>query len=334
MKPYLLAVVASSFAAAPAFAQTGAALLLDPWFEDPREEGGQGLGVQSEVDASGAYVFDADIEDTDEGLSIGEFSAEGRFRLNGGGAEGPSLGFESLHLQLNTDDPALPERLADHSVALGFGKELNDRWRVGAVVGAGYAGTRPFSDGDSVYFLADLIAGYAIDEKSSVTINLNYNGNRNVLPDVPLPGVSYARRSDIEGLRYIVGFPYSNVVYQPDDRWTLQLGYVLPFSFTARAEYKVAEHLSLFGDLGTFTRGFWVEDDATDEEHSDDRIFFTQRRLEAGVIYEALERVNVELAGGYAFGQEFETGWDSRDTDELREVDAAPYVRVGVELAF
>jgi hypothetical protein len=207
---------------------------------------------------------------------------------------------------------------------------LSDGWEVGGVVGIGYAGTRPYADWDSTYFLADLILSKELDEQSSLQFNLNYNGNRNVFPDIPLPGVSYSRHSDIEGLRYIVGFPYSNITYQPDNRWTLQMGYVIPFSFTARAEYALVEHLSLFGDFGTFTRGFWLEDDAG----NNDRIFFTQRRLEAGLEYEAHDNVSLTLAGGWAFGQEFETGWDARDTDELREIDDAPYVRVGVQVGF
>src|SRR5690606_29551058 len=111
----------------------------------------------------------------------------------------------------------------------------------------------------------------------------------------------------------VVGFPYSNIVYQPDDRWTLELGYSVPLSARVRVGYQLAETLSLFGEFDTFTRGFWIEDDPGDN----DRIFFTQRRIEGGLRYEARTGVDLIAAAGYAFGQEFEAGWDRRDTDEV-----------------
>ncbi len=325
MTRHPLAVVALGLASTPALAQTGAPLILQPWSGVGEREAAVELDV-----AGGTYFGDADIDGTDEELGLIQWGGEGRFKLTDRPGAGPAIGFEALHLRLDTDDPALPERLADYSAAVSWGHELNDRWQLGIVAGGGYAGTRPFADGDSVYFLGDLIAAYQIDDRSSLTLNLNYNGNRNIFPDVPLPGISYARRSDIDGLRYIVGFPYSNIVYEPDDRWTFEVGYTLPFSFRARATYQLAETLSFFGEFDSFTRGFWIEDDPG----NNDRIFFTQRRIEGGLRYEAATGVDLVAAAGYAFGQEFESGWDVRDTDGVRDIDPAPYVRLGVSLAF
>jgi hypothetical protein len=44
--------------------------------------------------------------------------------------------------------------------------------------------------------------------------------------------------------------------------------------------------------------------------------------------------VSLLVAGGYAFGQEFSTGFDFRDTDKVAEPSDEPYVRMGFEARF
>ena len=65
-----------------------------------------------------------------------------------------------------------------------------------------------------------------------------------------------------------------------------------------------------------------------------DRLFFQQRRAEVGVRWEPRKDFNFSLAVGYAFGQEFSTGFDFRQTDEFTDVSDEPYVRVGFDIRF
>jgi hypothetical protein len=71
-----------------------------------------------------------------------------------------------------------------------------------------------------------------------------------------------------------------------------------------------------------------------DDGGDTDYMFFEQRRLEAGIDWRTCEAASVVVAAGYAFDQEFSAGWDVRDTDGEIEIDAAPYLRVGVDLRF
>lgn len=328
MKLLVPLALAAGFVPAAALAQTGAPLLLDPW-----ERYGPERSIEAHVElaASGLFFRDADIDDADDDLDLNQYESRGRIKLTDEPGAGPALGYQAMHLDLNTADPALPERLSDTSVAAAYGWRLDDDWELGLVAGAGYAGTTPYSDGDSLYFLADLILARRLDERSKLTFNLNFNGNRNLWPDAPLPAVSYARTSEsIDGLTFIVGFPFTRVIYRPDDRWTLTASYAVPYTIEARVGYRVSEPLELFAAYDSFTRGFWMEDAPGHGE----RIFFTQRRAEAGVVWAAAEQIDLTLAAGYAFDQEFETGWDTRDTDTLRDIDPAPYLRAAVELAW
>ena len=61
---------------------------------------------------------------------------------------------------------------------------------------------------------------------------------------------------------------------------------------------------------------------------------FQQRRAEVGLRWEPRKDFLFSVAGGYAFGQEFSTGFDARDTDLVADVSDEPYLRFGVDIRF
>lgn len=310
---------------AGAAAQTGAPLLLTPWDRDGDTEAGY------ELYTSGLYLGDADLDEGDEELGFFEFESRGRVKLSDRQGPGPAVGFDALYYDLDTDSPALPDRLADVSIAAAFGVPLGDSaWEAGLVAGIGYAGVRPFADSDSVYFMGDLIFKRELDPKSSLTLALSYDGNRTIWPDVPLPGGYYTRQVS-ENFTFTVGVPYSSIRWSPADRWTIRArasAFALPFIADVTVDYALADSLSLYGSFNSRRPAFWLED------RDDERLFFRQRRLEAGLRYGARDGVTLIVAGGWAFDQTFETGWDVRDTDDVRELDDRPYLRVALDLAF
>lgn len=334
---------------APAWAQTGPALLLTPWpqpeaadapLPEPTVEDedalppGYGGRVDPAASWSGSILWqpEADIEDVDSDLEIYEFSSRGRFRrgVNEAG-DTFALGYETLYIDLQTTDDVLPDQLSDSTLALGYEHPTGPYTRWGIVGGVGYAGTEPFDDADSIYFTGDLFYEMPVDRRTTLTLLLNYDGNRAIWPDVPLPGFAFTRRLDGEGYDAVavVGLPYSSFDLSRGD-WRYHLGYSVPFSLDAVVEYELSEGLNLFGSYDSRYRGFWLEDD------DNRRVFLSQQRAEAGVKLTTTGRRSVQLtaAGGYSFGQSFETGWDVRDTETLRDIDASPYVRLGLDFAF
>jgi hypothetical protein len=320
--PTVLVFAVSWSLAHVASAQTGAALLLQPWPTYGPEDDLTHVRLQTFDDV--LYVPRADVKGTDDDASLWFFDSRGRFKFTREPGPGPAIGYDILYVDVRSGDASLPNRLFDGSLATAFGTRLDDDWELGVVVGFGYAGVRPFADGDSLYAMGDVILARALDERSKITFNLNYNGNRNIWPDIPLPAVSYARRSQIEGLTYIVGFPFTTITYSPDVHWKFNFTYSVPYFVEARVDYSITRKLGLFAAYDSFTRGFWLED--VDNR----RVFFSQRRIEAGVQYGIFEQLNLVLAGGYAFDQEFETGWDIRNTTTLRDLDSRPYVRFAI----
>lgn len=343
MNTFLKSCVAAALLAcpfAPALAQTGPELILLPWQE----------GQTAQVVGYASFM-DTETDGADFDLDLTRLESRGRFNLDNpapgrgepaGVGQAPrqapgfatTLGYDYTYLDLSTNDPALPARLVDFSLAFGgqlgttdFGCGGGD-WQVGYTLGLGYAGDVPFHDGDAWYGLGSLFAVKPIDRDTQWIVALQYDGNRSFLPDVPLPSVTYRARYNDE-LTYALGFPFSSITWTPDDRWTVRVRTALFISIDARVEYRPAEGWVFFGAFEREVDAFQLDGD-----DSSRRLIFTQQRLEAGVQVALCENTTLTVAVGYAFDQEFERGYDTRDTDTVRDLDDAVYFRLGVVVGF
>ena len=306
-----------------AFAQSGPGMMLVPWAGDQ----------QAQVKADAFFTpTEADVTGADVDLSI--FTSTGRFRIDPDASYNPTIGYEFVQYEISSSDAALPDDLTDVSIAFGgsFGDvELSGslgEWQMGYTLGLGYAGTTPFNDGDAWYGKADIFAVKAIDRDTRWLIGLNYDGNRVFLPDVPLPAVTYFSRLN-ETTTYAIGLPFSQLTWKPDEFWTLDIRSAWFFSFNGSVIYQATDDLKLFAAYVRRTDAFTLPGGFDNR-----RLLFSQERLELGLSYDLCANAALTIAGGYAFGQEFDVGYDSRDPGGLRDLDDSGYIRGGVELRF
>jgi hypothetical protein len=317
------AVVAG--AASVATASTGSDLMLAPFPEGTSSlfsadaliqgEGSSSRGMDASInqyEASGRFKFD--LQDVSPALN----------RLS------PRVGFDVFHLQANDDSNTIPDNLTDSAVAAGVGLLANDKWLAALTFGLGFAGENYIGDGDGWYGKADLIVGYKIDDTRSLGFVVSYHGNRTFMPDVPLPGFVYTQRFPDKGLTLALGIPFADVTWKPDEKWTLKFTYLIPETINVDIEYRVVQPIGLFAALDRRNAAFASNRIANNA----DRYLFSQWIAEAGARWYVTERFNLVLSGGYAFGQEIDVGFDSRDSDELIEFSDAPFVRIGGQLEF
>lgn len=320
-----LAIAVLAGLSGQAFGQTGPGLLLSTFPDGRNYVLDTGFTIQS--------TGEGDVGDRQFNLSI--LDASGRMKLDlddvapGINRAQPRAGFNLIQYRVDDDSDTITGNLTDASVGFGMGLFANDKWLVGITLGVGYASTQAFGDGNGWYGKADLAVGYTINANESFGLVINYDGNRSFMPDVPLPGFVYRRKID-QTLRLGIGFPFSEVIYTPGEHWTFSLVYSIPDDFNLEAEYRVNSGFSIFGALTGRTNAF--HSDQLDS--GSDRIIFRQQRAELGVKGIVNDRVSFVLAGGYAFGQQFEFGWDTRDSDELLEVSDEPFVRLAIEAKF
>ena len=303
---------------APAAAQVGSALVAVPWQPDRTVNAtAYYLGLQTDSDTVGV--------DTNLTRAV----SFGRVRFDTQDPKAPSFGWLYDHTHLDTTDPVLPERLVTAAGAVGFGLgEVFEGWNASASVGFGFSGDLPFADEDAWYGLGSLVATKRLDQRTALTFILDFDGSRAIFPDVPLPGIQYSV-FESPSLRYSLGLPFSTLYYKPDDRWLIDVQYILPIGGRANIEYQITDQWIGYTSYSGTTRGFHLDGD-----NENRRLFFTQDRVELGVRFEPSAEWTWTFAGGWAFGQEFTRGFDVRDDDLVRELDDAAFLRVGLKLAY
>jgi len=295
-------------------AQSGPLLVLKPGPQD------QPVEVQG-----GALIFGGGhTRQSDFDFRLDIVESEGRWRFTPQRPLSPAVGYELTDIELHTKYPGLPQRLVDVSVAFGSAFAQRGAWWFAASAGVGYAGNSLFSDPEAWYGKADLIVGRELGKGILVGV-LDYNGNRAIFPDLPLPGVAYTARLN-KDIAYVAGLPASSLTWDATPELRVELNYTIPSTLDALVRYQLTRQLSVYGAFDNRLKGF-VIDGGPDNR----RLFFQQRRLELGARWAATERMGVLLAGGYAFSQELTVGFDGRNLRGITDISDEPYVRLGVE---
>jgi hypothetical protein len=302
---------------ASALAQAGPALVLTPWTPE------QLLETQTRV-----YLFGDSDTDAGADFDLAVYSGSARARFDKHNPHGPAVGVDVIFMDIDTPDMRLPDQLTDQR--LGAGLRLGEwgGWAIDAVGGVGFAGDSPYDDDHAWYAHGSIIGSYTVDDSRSWIVSVNYDGNRAVFPDLPLPAVAYRVQASDE-LSYTLGLPTSGIVWTPTEQWRIGLSYLVPFDFAANVNFALTEDFHLFGTLDSHTHAFHI-DGARDH----DRVFFQQRRGEGGLRWVPCAWFEIELAGGYAFDQEFTRGWHVLDDADEIEIDPMPYLRGGLTVKF
>jgi hypothetical protein len=176
--------------------------------------------------------------------------------------------------------------------------------------------------------MTTLRVGRKLTENTSLALVLDYNGNRSIFPDIPLPGFAYRHDYDPK-LTYVLGIPVTSIYWRPDKPIVVSVSWTLIDNFDARASYDLSSKWQVFTELAARSESFTV-----DGLSDDDRLLFQQRRVEAGVQWRPWEHTRLIAAAGYSFGGEFTVGFDQRDSDLVADLSDEPYVRFGFERRF
>jgi hypothetical protein len=310
---YVAAVLISLAAATTARAQTGAALLLKPLMaeDETLESSGEAL-----------FLMSPQAEGADFDLSI--YELRGRVREHREQYI-PRIGWDMAFYNMRSDVPVLDQNLIDTSVAVAMEVGPYSDWKGGLSVGVGYAGNSPFGESDAYYAKSTLVLGKKMGEKTNLAFVLDYDGNRTIYPDVPLPGIAYVRQYD-EHISFTLGVPLTSVTWRPNEATMIEVTWQLVDQVDARIEHKLAGDLTVFGNFERRQEAFSV-----DGLSRNDRLLFEQRRIEAGIRWQPWEHTSFTAAGGYAFSSDFSIGFDQRKSDKVADVSDEPYVRVGFE---
>ncbi len=315
MKRLILTAAVCTLCSASALAQTGPDLLLMPW---------QNAFIELKQDV--VLLRDAQT-DTGVDSHLNIFETRARFRHNET-RQSIKFGFQQTYIDTSIHGPGVDDDVLIQSFAVGVPLTDWNGWEIGVTAGFGYAGNSPYADGDAWFGKASIVGSYDIDGFSSLMLLLNYDGNRTIFPDLPLPGIVYNREID-DQFRISLGVPYSSFAWTPNEKWRIDLTYFIPYNFDASVRYHLFDDLSLFGSYERRIFAYHLE-----TQRDNDRTFLEHDRIEGGIEWRPCENFEVTVAGGYAFNQEIYRGFDVRSERDAVELDEEPYIRVNFAIRF
>jgi hypothetical protein len=294
-------------------AETGPALAFAPAGRGPARS----LAADVQVYLDGRTDADADFD-----LTI--------LRFEGKAAVGTrfTVGVEVERLFVDTADGRLPGDLTDTSVAVGVRLGDTAGWRFAGTLGVGFAGDQPFGDAAGWYGLGSLGATKELDRGTTLTVLLQYDGNRGFLPDWPLIGVVY-RKFVHPGLRFAVGLPFSSVYWKPGARWEVEAAGIPLVRGRVSVAFLPADGWRVF--LRWRARTSYFHLDGTAHRF---RLRYEEQAVELGVTWGAERGPSVTFLGGWGFRREFENESDSGREFGAIDISDEPYLMLRATFAF
>jgi hypothetical protein len=218
-----------------------------------------------------------------------------------------------------------PNELWDAKVGLMYMRQLPDDRMIGGGISLGSASDQPFASINEMNVAVNAMYRMPSGERNAWMFMLMYSPTSEI--QFPIPGVSYSYNPS-DQLHANIGLPFT-LTYQPTDRWTLTASYMLIHTIRARATYKIAEHVNVFGGYDWSNEVYMLRDRVNES----DRFFLYDQRVTLGVECPVTSWLTAELTGGYAFNRYSFSGsqWDSVGTDRV-DVNPGPFMSLGVSL--
>ena len=298
-------------------AQANAALLVKPWEPD-----------QTIEQSTTFYGFFGGTNQNGRDFNLLTTESEGRIRIAPGHVASPRIGYDVTYLDTNNKQPGFPGQLLDASVAGGTFLSENNGWVTGLTLGVGYAGDVPLADGRAWYGRADFVLAKKFSDVHALGIGFDYDGHRIYAPDIPMPGFGWSHQLD-PTLSMVLGVPVTSITWRPVYKLRIFADYILLQDFDADIGYEFVRRFTAFAAFETRNDAF-----KTRSIPGDQRIFYQQRRVEAGVRWQPNDHAILSVAGGYGFDTNFRSGFDVRTTRSVLHASPEPYFRIGLDVRF
>lgn len=224
-----------------------------------------------------------------------------------------SLDFTTDALMPDTGE-RFPENLWDGRISLSYGHRFNSRWAAGGILTHLASGEKTFSRPETQSTGGTAVLLLLTKKKSAWIFYLNVDSNREILNNLPLPGVAY-HSNPTPKLKLTIGIPFISVAYKTSKKTRLEASYFPWQKINARFTYKSSDKLSLYTSFGWedkhFTRRSRPKDDY--------RIYFTQKRAALGTQFQLTKFASLEIYTSYAFDRVFFEGnkWNETDFNRI-----------------
>lgn len=221
-----------------------------------------------------------------------------------------------------------PNELWNVSLGTNYLHKFDNGWSGMLGVNFGSASDKPFHSirEMNVGFLSFLQVP-VWNERDAWRFFLMYSpvGNLNF----PIPGVAY-QWNPSDTLRVSLGIPFS-VLWRPVEDLTLNLSYMPLTTVNARATYRLVGKVFLYGGFESLQEAYLL----ADRENISDRFMGFEKRLIAGVRWDAWRRVALEVNAGEAFDRYYGVGQNQiGNLHDQVNIAAGAFVSTNLQIGF
>jgi hypothetical protein len=225
---------------------------------------------------------------------------------------------------LDTMQP-FPDELWNVHFGASYRHLFDNGWIAGGSVSVGSASDKPFHSINEMTAGVNAFLRIPSGEHNAWLFTLSYSPTSELA--FPLPGVAYLWQPSPD-FRAFIGLPFS-LMWRPIDDLTLDLSYMLVRTVHARATYRVCKPARVYVAFDWSNEAYFLAGRANDE----DRFFYYDKRLSAGVLFNLGPAASLDLSAGYVFDRFYFEGrsYNDRNFDRI-DVGNGPFlaVRVGV----
>lgn len=222
----------------------------------------------------------------------------------------------------------VPDALEDLSFSIAGRTKMANGMTTGAEFRFGSASDSLFHSTDEIKLGATFFVRMPSAGPNAWYFFLDGDNSRDDLP--VLPGVGYMI-SQSDDAWALIGLPFMMAHYQPTDRLTLDLKYMVLRDLHARATARITEKLD------TFVAFDWNTDRFERAGRNDDSIEIqsTEKTLSTGLTVQIHQNLTIELVGGYAFDRSlFEAKDYTSRRDNMIDIGGSAFGMLNLECWF
>jgi hypothetical protein len=207
---------------------------------------------------------------------------------------------------------AFPDDLWAVQLGTTYAHTFENGWVTGGTVSVGSASDRPFNSINEMTLGVNAFLRIPSGERNAWLFGLSYSPTSEL--GFPIPTVAYIYNPS-DDLRVNIGLPFQ-VMYRPMTDLQLDFSYMLLRTVHARATYRVCREVRVHAGFDWGNEAYFL----ADRQNVNDRLFYYDKRLSAGVQYMVTPRFSLDLTGGYTFDRFYFEGAQYSDhlANELR----------------
>jgi Domain of unknown function (DUF6268) len=224
-----------------------------------------------------------------------------------------------------------PEDLWNVNFGIGYFHEFANGWTAGLNVHGGSASDDPFENINQVTVGVMGSLRIPVRERDAWIFTLSYSNNTDFANGIPIPGVAYLWRPN-DSFGALIGIPFAHIWYRPVDKVTIDLSYRFLYTVQGRVTYHFLPRWRLYGGYSMGNESYFLSE-ATSQD--DNRLFYSEQRVYAGLAWALARQLSVDLTSGLAFDRYYSEGRNFTENSSLKlPIGAGPFVTLAVQWRF